>query len=370
MLLTPQCVSQCVEFGDFRFNVPTRELLRIGNHGSATPVTLGSRAADLLHLFLDRPGELITKSEIMDGVWPNMAVEESNLTVQISALRRALGGGRNGARYIQTVPGRGYRFTLWVDEFAATMEDAKADFATTAKGAMPFRLAGVVDAPQTAGGASRLSLGAPPEILDGLPEMMALLASPVPAAMLPEVAADVVPAAAPRVQRTNIWWLPWLNGVAGIILGLMLVTAPGITTAALVSFLGSYWLIMGMLALVRIFVDPSAPWGWPLVIGVVGILAGVFVVRQLLVAALIMPTAIVVALGAQSVIMGALEIVVGVIGAGVASFILGSVYLLAGLLLLGSLHAAVLAAPVAFGALFLLQGAALTLFAFRARRMG
>ncbi|HWN50308.1 MAG TPA: transcriptional regulator, partial [Xanthobacteraceae bacterium] len=108
--------SRYATFDDFRFNVPTRELLRVGNHGSATPISLGSRAADLLHLFLDRPGELITKNEIMDAVWPNTVVEESNLTVQISALRRALGGGRNGASYIQTVPGRGYRFTPRVND--------------------------------------------------------------------------------------------------------------------------------------------------------------------------------------------------------------------------------------------------------------
>jgi DNA-binding winged helix-turn-helix (wHTH) protein len=82
-----------------------------------------SRAADLLHLFLDRPGELITKSEIMDAVWPNTAVEESNPTVQISALRRALGGSHSGARYIQTVLGRGYGFTSWVDEFASRNDD-------------------------------------------------------------------------------------------------------------------------------------------------------------------------------------------------------------------------------------------------------
>src|SRR5262252_9380109 len=106
--------SGCVGFGDFRFNVPTRELLRVENHGAATPVSLGSRAADLLHLFLERPGELITKSEIMDAVWPNMAVEDSNLTVQISVLRRALGVRHNDANYIQTVPGRGYRFASQV----------------------------------------------------------------------------------------------------------------------------------------------------------------------------------------------------------------------------------------------------------------
>jgi len=363
--------SQCVVFGDFRFNVPTRELLRIGNHGLATPVALGSRAADLLHLFLDRPGELITKSEIMDAVWPNIAVEESNLTVQISALRRALGGGRNGARYIQTVPGRGYRFTPWVDEFAARMEDAKAKFATPANGSGPVMLGSGLNAPQAAAaGPSRESLSAPPDSLSASPEMTPLsLPRPLPA-VVPDAAADGVPMAVSRIEQTNAWWLPWLYGVAGTVLGLMLVTAPGITTAALLSFLGFYWLIMGMLALVRVFVDQSVPWIWSFVIGVVGILAGGFVVRHLLVAALIMPTVIIVAFGALSLIIGGLEILIGVIGAGIASFILGAAYLLVGLLLLGSLHAAVLAAPLAFGALFLLQGVALSTFAFRARRMG
>ena len=77
-------------FGDFCFNVPTRELPRIGNDRPATPVSLGSRAAEILLLFLRKPGELVSKNEIMDAVWPGTAVEESNLTVQISALRRAL----------------------------------------------------------------------------------------------------------------------------------------------------------------------------------------------------------------------------------------------------------------------------------------
>jgi DNA-binding winged helix-turn-helix (wHTH) protein/uncharacterized membrane protein HdeD (DUF308 family) len=371
MLLTLQCLSQCVVFGDFRFNVPTRELLRIGSHGLATPVALGSRAADLLHLFLDRPGELITKSEIMDAVWPNMAVEESNLTVQVSALRRALGGGRNGARYIQTVPGRGYRFTPWVEEFAARMEDANAAFAITADASAPVLLVNGADAPPTvAGGSPCDGQSAPRESLGALPEMTSLSPPLSLPAVLHEVLADGVPMTLSRVEQTNIWWLPWLNGVAGIILGLMIVTAPGITADALVSFLGFYWLIMGMLALVRVFVDPSVPWFWPLVIGAVGILAGALVVRHLLVAAFIMPVATVVALGVLSLIVGGLEILIGVIGAGIASFILGAVYLLVGLLLLGSLHAAALAAPPAFGALFLVQGVALSTFAFQARRMG
>src|SRR2546423_915805 len=103
-------------FGDFRFNVRTRELFQVAADGATAPVALGSRATDLLLLLLSRPGELVTKNEILEAVWPNTAVEESNLSVQIAALRRALDAGRSGAGCIQTVPGRGYRFIRQVVE--------------------------------------------------------------------------------------------------------------------------------------------------------------------------------------------------------------------------------------------------------------
>jgi adenylate cyclase len=103
-------------FGDFRFEVPARRLLRIGDDGATTPIPLGLRAAEILLVFLERPGELITKNEIMEAVWRDTVVEESNLTVQISALRRALDVDGASETCIQTVPRRGYRFTLQVIE--------------------------------------------------------------------------------------------------------------------------------------------------------------------------------------------------------------------------------------------------------------
>jgi adenylate cyclase len=112
-------MSRRMNFADFQFNVSTCELVRVEN-GGVTPISLGSRATDLLLLFLNRPGELITKNEIMDAVWPDLAVEEGNLTVQISALRRALDSSRNGASCIQTVAGRGYRFTVPVKDEAGS----------------------------------------------------------------------------------------------------------------------------------------------------------------------------------------------------------------------------------------------------------
>jgi DNA-binding winged helix-turn-helix (wHTH) protein/lipoprotein NlpI len=111
--------SRIVVFGDLHFDMSTRELVRVEHGGATTPVPLGSRAADMLALFLQRPGDLVAKNEIMNTVWPNTTIEDSNLTVQISALRRALDAGREGGSAIATVPGRGYRFTLPVQEDAA-----------------------------------------------------------------------------------------------------------------------------------------------------------------------------------------------------------------------------------------------------------
>jgi DNA-binding winged helix-turn-helix (wHTH) protein len=73
-------------------------------------VSLGSRALEILTVLLERPGELVSKQELMARVWPNVFVEPANLTVHISALRRALGDGRDGNRFIINVPGRGYSF--------------------------------------------------------------------------------------------------------------------------------------------------------------------------------------------------------------------------------------------------------------------
>jgi DNA-binding winged helix-turn-helix (wHTH) protein/TolB-like protein/tetratricopeptide (TPR) repeat protein len=107
-------VSRTLAFDRFRFNLPTRELLRVTEDGSEMPIPLGLRAADVLFFFLERPGELVTKAEIMQAVWPDAVVEESNLTVHISAIRRAIDDGRHGESCIQNVPRRGYRFTLGV----------------------------------------------------------------------------------------------------------------------------------------------------------------------------------------------------------------------------------------------------------------
>ena len=89
-------------FGRFELRRRRRELLADGE-----PVELGSRAFEILLGLIDAGGAVVAKSELMDLAWPGTAVEENNLTVQIHALRRALGEDR---RMIVTVAGRGYRF--------------------------------------------------------------------------------------------------------------------------------------------------------------------------------------------------------------------------------------------------------------------
>jgi uncharacterized membrane protein HdeD (DUF308 family) len=168
-------------------------------------------------------------------------------------------------------------------------------------------------------------------------------------------------------QQSSIWWVFLLQGLAGIVLGLMLLTEPGATMVALTTLLGFYWLIVGVLALVQVFVDRSTPWMWSLLSGIVGILAGLFVLRHPLIAALTVPTILIVILGVQGLVMGVIEIIGGFQGGGVGSFILGVVNVLVGLLLLGSPVAAALAVPLVFGVLLLIQGVASIVLALRVR---
>lgn len=99
------CAPSAILFGPFRLLTTQRLLLKADR-----PVRLGSRALDMLIALVKRPGELVTKRELMRVVWPDTVVVEANLTVHVAALRRALGDGRAGNRYVVNIPGRGYRF--------------------------------------------------------------------------------------------------------------------------------------------------------------------------------------------------------------------------------------------------------------------
>ena len=91
-------------FGPFRLDVAAGMLLRGGE-----PVALGQRAVALLRALIEEPGAPISKDTLIESAWPGLAIEESNLTVQIAALRRVFAEEAGGENWIETLPRRGYR---------------------------------------------------------------------------------------------------------------------------------------------------------------------------------------------------------------------------------------------------------------------
>src|SRR3954447_13510587 len=123
----PSMNGRAISFGPFRLLAGQRMLLE-----GDRPVRLGSRAFDILAALIERAGEVVGKDELMARAWPQTFVEEANLKIQISALRRALGDGQDGNRYIMTVVGRGYNFVapVRIDEPSRTLPPSIAPSAT------------------------------------------------------------------------------------------------------------------------------------------------------------------------------------------------------------------------------------------------
>jgi DNA-binding winged helix-turn-helix (wHTH) protein len=94
------------ELGSFRLETQGGDLLFHENE----PVALGRRAIALLRALVEKPGAVVSKAALIEAAWPEQVVEESNLTVQIAALRRVLSETPGGNRWIETMPRRGYRF--------------------------------------------------------------------------------------------------------------------------------------------------------------------------------------------------------------------------------------------------------------------
>src|SRR4029079_17127911 len=97
--------KQFYVFGPFRLDPSSRLLLRDGK-----PVPLTAKTFDTLFVLIRSNGKVLGKDELLQAVWPDAVVEEANLAVNISALRKALGESPGEHKYIVTIPGRGYQF--------------------------------------------------------------------------------------------------------------------------------------------------------------------------------------------------------------------------------------------------------------------
>ena len=118
-MANPSDISSLYAFGDFRLEAAQRRLCRGGAFIALTPKTF-----DLLLFLVENEGRLLRKEDLLASVWPDAAVEENNLNVAVSALRKALGESE-GRRFIETVPKAGYRFVAPVTKSAASMPEAK-----------------------------------------------------------------------------------------------------------------------------------------------------------------------------------------------------------------------------------------------------
>lgn len=160
------------------------------------------------------------------------------------------------------------------------------------------------------------------------------------------------------------WWLVLIEGIALVILGILLVIKPGMASLIFVQFLGIYWLIAGIFRIISIFLDRSM-WGWKLFAGILGILAGIFVLQYPVWSPVVILSTMVIILGIQGIIYGGIGLFQAFKGAGWGAGILGAVSIAFGIYLLANIGAATLALPWVMGILAIVGGVAAIVMAFR-----
>ena len=116
-------------FEDFRLDRRGGVLFRRDQQGVFVPLAVGRRALDILNVLVEQPGDLVSRDQIIEAVWPGRAVEDSNVNVQVATLRRILDRDREQGSCIQTVSGRGYRFVLPVGRWEDAAHTARHSIA-------------------------------------------------------------------------------------------------------------------------------------------------------------------------------------------------------------------------------------------------
>ncbi|WGS26836.1 winged helix-turn-helix domain-containing protein [Bradyrhizobium sp. ISRA464] len=138
--------AEVFEFGPFRLIAAERLLVKKGE-----PVAVGGRALDILIALIRRAGDVVSHRELVKRAWPDVVVEGSSLRVHVAGLRKALGDGRGGARYITNIPGRGYCFVAPVQSAALSQPSAGASIERVKLQALPPRLQRMIGRDETVG---------------------------------------------------------------------------------------------------------------------------------------------------------------------------------------------------------------------------
>jgi len=170
---------------------------------------------------------------------------------------------------------------------------------------------------------------------------------------------------APKVKLVP-WWLVLIEGILLIIIGIFLLTRPVITWTSLVWVIGLYWLISGIFNIIKIFFD-SSMWGWKILAGIVGIIAGYYLITTPFGGTLVFTATVVLLLGLFGIFIGIVNLIQAFRGAGWGTGILGVVSIILGILILSNQQAFILSLPWAVGVLAILGGIIAIFNAFRVR---
>jgi uncharacterized membrane protein HdeD (DUF308 family) len=163
------------------------------------------------------------------------------------------------------------------------------------------------------------------------------------------------------------WWIPLIQGIAAIIIGVLLWMNPFQMANALVWFIALYWLVTGIISLLRLFWDRSH-WGWKLFTGILGILAGwVLLDAGAVERTLVFGWTLVIILGFQGIIMGIAGLIEAFRGGGWGPGIIGALGIVFGILLLANSMAATVMLPWVIGIFMIVGGIFAVIMAFRLR---
>ena len=128
------------------------------------------------------------------------------------------------------------------------------------------------------------------------------------------------------------WWIVLLQGIASLILGILLLIQPGITTLIIVQFIGIYWFVSGIFGIVSIFID-NRMWGWKLFSGIMGIIAGIIIIQHPLWSNVLILSTLAIVLGVQGLLIGITNLIQAFKGAGWGIGILGILSIIFGFML-------------------------------------
>ncbi len=176
--------------------------------------------------------------------------------------------------------------------------------------------------------------------------------------------------ASATVQETQVpvipWWLVLLEGIAAILIGILLLARPAMATLVLVQVIGIYWFVAGIFRIVSIFID-SSQWGWKLFAGILGIIAGIIVIQHPLWSPLVVGSTLVIILGIEGIIIGVVSLIQAFQGGGWGAGILGGLSILFGIILLANVWVAAFSLPWVFGIFAIVGGIFALIAAFQLR---